>query len=196
MSSYSNSAIPLRHTTQDTLRNTLRAQLQAQRNACAPAQKCLLDQQIQKHLLAWAAAMNLRSLGVYWPIRSEPNLQAAYAKLASRGIQLALPVILATNAPLRFALWKPGDPVRTAAFGIAVPANQSWIEPQALLLPCLGFNRAGFRLGYGGGFYDRTLAQQPRPLSAGIAYSDAQTEFAAAAHDVALDCIITEHGAA
>lgn len=196
MSSYHHGATPLQHTIVDTLRNTLRAQLQAQRNACEPAQKYLLDMQIQKHLLAWLATVNISTVGVYWSIRSEPNLQAAYEELAARDIRLALPVILAANAPLRFALWRPGDPVRTAAFGTAVPANEIWIEPQALLLPCLGFNRAGFRLGYGGGFYDRTLEHQPRPLTAGIAYSDALVEFSAAEHDVALDCIITEHGAA
>jgi 5-formyltetrahydrofolate cyclo-ligase len=76
---------------------------------------------------------------------------------------------------------------------VAVPADLRMVaRPGALLIPCLGFNGGRFRLGYGGGYYDRTLAQQPRPVTAGIAYNCLAAEFASAAHDVALDLVLTE----
>ena len=77
--------------------------------------------------------------------------------------------------------------------GIAVPAPpRTVVQPQALLVPCVGFNADRIRLGYGGGFYDRTLENMPRPLTIGIGYACAQADFDAAPHDVALDMIVTE----
>jgi 5-formyltetrahydrofolate cyclo-ligase len=68
------------------------------------------------------------------------------------------------------------------------------VQPQALLIPCVGFNRQRMRLGYGGGYYDRTLAASPRPLAIGIAYRGSLATFAADPYDIALDAIITEDG--
>ncbi len=77
--------------------------------------------------------------------------------------------------------------------GVAVPAQLRMVaRPPALLVPCLGFNAQRYRLGYGGGFYDRTLEALPRPLTVGVAYAADLAQFASAAHDVALDIILTE----
>jgi len=80
----------------------------------------------------------------------------------------------------------------TGGMGVTVPGNVHLVErPPALLVPCLGFNADGYRLGYGGGFYDRTLEEKPRPATLGIAYACQQAPFGHAPHDVALDVIVT-----
>ena len=128
-------------------------------------------------------------------MRKEPDVRAAYATLAGLGVQLALPVVDDSDLPLRFIAWTPGEALQKDAMGVSVPVSQTTcVQPEGLLIPCLGFTAAGLRLGYGGGFYDRTLAQEPRPLTVGIAYAAAQVNFAAEPFDVALQRIITELG--
>jgi 5-formyltetrahydrofolate cyclo-ligase len=145
----------------------------------------LLDQRFQMHPVS--------TLGVFWPIRQEPDLLSLYDRLAARGIRLSLPVVVGKNLPLQFAVWSPGDATAKDSFGVPVPEHPVFVAtPQALLIPCVGFNAQRFRLGYGAGFYDRTLAVTPRPFTIGIAYSCQQAVFDASAHDVALDMIVTE----
>jgi 5-formyltetrahydrofolate cyclo-ligase len=152
------------------------------------------DEAIGRQVCAWWSANPAPVLGVFWPIRSEPDLSAAYTELAARGARLALPVVAGRGLPLRFSSWTPGQEMVVDAFGIAAPAVAEWVAPDALLIPCVGFNAQRVRLGYGGGYYDRTLAQQPRPLAVGIAYACALAEFEAEPHDIGLDRIITELG--
>jgi 5-formyltetrahydrofolate cyclo-ligase len=174
----------------------LRRALIAARRALGSAQRAEWDAALCGRLLAWWAAHPLESLAVYWPIQDEPDLRPAFAKLAARGVRLALPVVTAKAAPLAFAAWQPGDVLVPAAFGVSIPASAAFVPcPQGLLLPCVGFNPACFRLGYGGGFYDRTLAVTPRPLTVGIAYACLAADFAVASHDIALDAILTESAA-
>lgn len=152
------------------------------------------DQAIADHLLAWQQQNPVAIMGVYWPIRGEPELHDAYAALARMQVSLALPVVVAKDAALAFARWTPGDEVVVDKYGIAVPAKPQMVAPDALLIPCVGFNAQRFRLGYGGGYYDRTLAPQPRPRTIGIAYSCLHTNFDADVHDIPLDVLITEQG--
>ena len=115
-----------------------------------------------------------------------------YADLAQEGVKLALPVVMGKGAPLGFAGWTPGDALVCDAHGVPTPVKKNLIRPEALLIPCVGFNADNIRLGYGGGFYDRTLAVKPRPLAIGVAYASARTSFNADPHDIALDIVITE----
>lgn len=174
----------------------LRKALRLARAQRDPAAKAQHDAAIGARVLAWWHAMAAEapvSLGVYWPLKGEPDLSAAYAELAARGVRLALPVVLARDAALGFAEWAPGEAMLADSMGVAVPAQLRMVErPPALLVPCLGFNAQGYRLGYGGGYYDRTLEQVPRPLTAGVAYASDLAQFASAPHDVALDLIITD----
>lgn len=171
----------------------LRKELLARRRALDPASKADWDARIGAHLLAWWREAKVDMLGVYWPLAAEPDLKDAYDALAREGVRLALPVVLERDAPLGFALWVPGEDMVKDAMGVAVPQALRMVAcPPVLLLPCLGFNGERFRLGYGGGYYDRTLETQPRPVTVGIAYASLAAEFASAAHDVALDFIITE----
>ncbi|HZW11797.1 MAG TPA: 5-formyltetrahydrofolate cyclo-ligase [Noviherbaspirillum sp.] len=173
-------------------KNELRRALLAERQAIAAEVRKQWDSEIAVRLIAWWDAHQVRSLGVYWPIRSEPDLRQAYTELSARGVQLALPVVVDNDSPLKFIAWRPGDPTTKDAFGVAIPVSGEEIQPEALLIPCVGFNALYYRLGYGGGFYDRTLAQSPRPRTVGVGYSCGFAAFDADSHDVALDAVITE----
>ena len=171
----------------------LRRTLKERRRAIAPDLKRAWDERIGARVLAWSRANPSSSLAVYWPLEGEPDLGAAYAELAGEGVRLALPVVLARDAALGFAAWLPGEPTVADSMGIAVPADLRIVaRPQALLIPCLGFNAQGYRLGYGGGFYDRTLAPEPRPRTLGVAYACQLAEFGLNEYDIPLDEIITE----
>jgi 5-formyltetrahydrofolate cyclo-ligase len=150
---------------------------------------------IADRLENWLTLHPVATLGVFWPIRKEPDLLDLYKKIAGLGVRLALPVVIAKDEPLGFAAWAPDDAMEKDAFGVPVPAQLIFVTmPETLLVPCVGFNEQGFRLGYGGGFYDRTLAREPKPLAIGIAYACQKAVFEIGAHDIALDMIITEAG--
>jgi 5,10-methenyltetrahydrofolate synthetase len=172
----------------------LRRQLLTARRALEPAKRAAWDQAIGAQVVAWWRDAQPAALGVYWPLRDEPDLHAAYAELARLGARLLLPVVVEKHAALEFTAWRIGEAMVKDAMGVAVPAALRLQEeyPPALLVPCLGFNPQGYRLGYGGGFYDRTLAREPRPHTLGIAYQCLRVPFAGDGHDVALDRIITE----
>jgi 5-formyltetrahydrofolate cyclo-ligase len=199
----------------------LRLALKAARRAMDPLQKAQRDAAIGARVLAWWQVHNAAAgrgtqgargagdapgaevardantagilLGVYWPLRGEPDLHPAYAELARAGVRLALPLVVAPDTALDFVEWVPGEPMLSDRMGVAVPAVRRVVaRPTALLVPCLGFNAQRYRLGYGGGYYDRTLEALPRPFTVGIAYAGDAVAFASAAHDVALDLVITE----
>ncbi|WP_229751138.1 5-formyltetrahydrofolate cyclo-ligase [Undibacterium terreum] len=176
----------------------LRRQLLQNRRASDASARLDWDRRIASHLQQWCAQEQPRSLGVYWPIQAEPDLLGLYPALAEAGIQLALPVVQAKDAPLTFVQWTPGDAMEKDGYGIPIPlARDTAIWPDALLIPCVGFTAGKFRLGYGGGYYDRTLAIKPAGLAVktiGIAYQCGLAEFDGEPHDVALDMLITEAG--
>jgi len=189
-----NSALPASNAqTGADAKAILRKELLAARRAIPPETRAQWDADICRHIVEWWRQSRLPALGVYWPLRDEPDLSAAYAELARLGARLLLPVVVQRDAALEFADWEIGEAMVKDAMGIAVPAQLRMdAPPAALLVPCLGYNRHGFRLGYGGGFYDRTLAKAPRPATVGIAYSCLAVDFGSDAHDIALDRIITE----
>jgi len=171
----------------------LRKTLLATRRSLPQATRTQWDAAIAQRLLDWCAQENITELGVYWPLHGEPDLHAAYAQLAASGVALALPVVLEKHAPLAFSAWTPGEAMVKDGMGVAVPSQlRLRPAPAALLVPCLGFNPQRYRLGYGGGYYDRTLAQAPRPHTVGIAYACLAAEFACGPYDIALDHIVTE----
>lgn len=177
-----------------TQKNHLRRELLANRQAITPEVRKEWDSAICAHVVAWWERHRIDQLGVYWPIRGEPDLRPAYSLLSGRGVQLALPVVAQKDAPLTFIEWMPGAALTKDQFGVSIPVSGTEMQPDALVIPCVGFNRQHYRLGYGGGFYDRTLAVQPRPLAIGVCYGFALTGFEADAHDAPLDVVITETG--
>ena len=132
----------------------------------------------------------------YVPIRSEIDPMPLMRFLLGAGHRICVPVIEDTARPLRFRRWTPDADMIEGAFGTAIPANGDWLQPAVLLVPLLAFDRRGYRLGYGGGFYDRTLQAlrgQDSILAIGLAYSAQEmTEVPIEPTDQPLDMILTE----
>jgi 5-formyltetrahydrofolate cyclo-ligase len=171
----------------------LRQQLIAARRSMSEEAKSLADARILQRLSEWLDTHQPASLGAYIAMSGEPELLPLYESLNSRGIMLAMPVVLEKNQPLIYVRWLPGEPLKRDASGTMAPARHDpIIQPEVILAPCLGYNDEGFRLGYGGGYFDRTLAQIPKPTAVGIAYAMSLTPFATEIHDIALDVIITD----
>ena len=172
-------------------RPELRKLLRKKRQEITAEQKQVLDEEIGRQLLAWCQQNRSASLGVYWPIQAEPDLRTYYRELQASGLRLALPLVAGKDMALSFLDWQAGDAMVIDSYGIAIPAHGRLVsQPPVLIIPCLGWNAAGYRLGYGGGFYDRTLAASPRPVAIGIAYACTEAEFASEPHDIAMDFII------
>jgi 5,10-methenyltetrahydrofolate synthetase len=136
-------------------------------------------------------------VAAYWPIRGEPDLRRWIESVRARGAHCALPVVVAGNAPLEFRSWRPGDRLARGVWNIPVPADGPPVAPQVVIVPVVGFDAGGHRLGYGGGFYDRTLAAaSPRPFAIGVGPSTAAlSSIDPQPHDVPMDAIVTERGA-
>ncbi len=171
----------------------LRKELIAARKAISADVKVQADARIASKLVAWLDAHQVAVLGAYLPMAGEPDLTSLYATLPARGIQVAMPVVLEKNQPLHFVHWQAGDALTRDASGTLAPTDRKqFVRPDAVLAPCVGYNDAQYRLGYGGGYFDRTLAQSPRPLAVGIAYAITKADFPADAFDIPLDVILTD----
>ena len=170
-----------------------RRQLIAARRAMPADVKAQADARIMAALWRWLDEHQPRSLGGYLALAGEPELMPLYERLSSRGITLAMPVALEKNAALVYQRWLPGESLSRDASGMQAPAaRDAQIAPEVVLAPCVGFNDQGFRLGFGGGYFDRTLALAPRPKALGIAYASTRVSFMTDPHDIALDLIITD----
>jgi 5,10-methenyltetrahydrofolate synthetase len=171
----------------------LEARLQA---ACEPAHNAALSRRVLDAL----KHAGVHSVGFYWPLAGEFDARAAIAIWLGADPQrtASLPVIKDRGAPLEFHAWSPDTPMKTGHHKISEPASGRVVIPDLLFVPCVGFDAAGFRLGYGGGYYDRTLAAWPgakKPLTVGVAYEACRTDaLQREAHDIPLDLILTEAG--
>ena len=177
----------------------MRERLIALRRAQPEAQIAAWSARIQEHLAtAFPQLAGLR-VGFCWPIQNEPDLRpllAQWRATGQPGFAALLPVVVAPATPLAFRAWDDRTPLAEDRYGIPYPPEGEFVRPEALLIPVNAFDAAGFRLGYGGGFFDRTLAAlTPRPLTIGIGFELARVEsIVPAAHDVALDAVVTEAG--
>jgi 5-formyltetrahydrofolate cyclo-ligase len=116
---------------------------------------------------------------------------------AATGSVTALPAIVGRDRPLEFRRWRPGAALERGPFGIAQPRPGETVRPDLLLVPLLGFDDACYRLGFGGGYYDRTLAALvPKPLAVGVGFELGRlASIVPAPHDMPMDAIVTERGA-
>ena len=135
-------------------------------------------------------------LAFCWPIRGEYDARYLARTLRERGALTALPVVVAPKSPLIFREWHPGVKMAVGALGIAFPIASREILPEAVLLPMNGWDEGGFRLGYGAGFFDRTLASLPkRPVVIGVSYELAKMKtIHPQSWDIAVDWLVTERG--
>ncbi|MFZ5674582.1 MAG: 5-formyltetrahydrofolate cyclo-ligase [Pseudomonadota bacterium] len=170
--------------------------------ARATAHKSLGDRaglMLAQHELPIARQGDITSLSGFYPYQAEINVLPLLARLVSEGWLTALPVVMAKGAPLTFRAWAPGEPTGRGIWDIHIPLETApELQPDVLLVPMLAFDRRGYRLGYGGGFYDRTLAElrKLKPVTAiGVAYAEQEmTEVPVSDYDEPLDWILTERG--
>ena len=176
-------------------RRALRRDMTRRRAALAGAEHEALSARIVAHALA--ALPRPKVAAFCWPIKHEPDLRALLASWTSVQVRAVLPVVVAENAPLRFREWTPDSRLAPDRYGIPTPTAGEWLTPGLILLPLNGFDDAGYRLGYGGGYFDRTLAAlSPRPLAVGVGFEiNRVASIRPEAHDQRLDWIITENGA-
>jgi len=190
----SNSRIP-RTIGAEAARRDARNTLIAWRRSMAPEIRHAADTAIAMRveaLIAASGAIGNGTLGMFWPVRGEPDLRGPMARWHEAGYAISLPRVVAGERALEFGRWRPGSTMRMAEFAIPVPEPFEPLQPTLLIVPCVGFDARGYRLGYGGGFYDRTLSRQPVP-AIGVAYDGCELErFVPGAHDRPLAAIVTE----
>jgi len=157
--------------------------------------------QLQSVLRVWLVGRREASIGAYWPIKGEFDpLPALYrwTEGAPDGVtrRIGLPVADRETRQLRFHVWYPGCPTELDAYDIPKPKDTEEFAPEILVVPCLGFGPGGVRLGYGGGFFDRTLASlNPRPVTVGVSFTHGFLPLLRSSpQDLPLDAMLTEDG--
>lgn len=182
-------------------RHAERERLINARMALSVAQRQEASARIIGRVDAWCRTRSLLVPGVivsgYWPLRGEPDLRPWLASLVDAGLTCALPVVVEKGAPLQFRAWRPGCAMEKGFWNIPVPAAATPVTPDVLLAPVVGFDAANYRLGYGGGYFDRTLDQLRKQ---GLKYHAIGVGYAMAvlgtihpmAHDIALDTVLTD----
>lgn len=151
------------------------------------------------HALSLIAPMHhVRMVAAYLPIRDEFDPTPAMRAMCGVQLDVCAPVIVGRGQPLRFRAWRADGPVARGPLGTVVPDEGEWVEPDLILAPLLAFDAAGWRLGYGGGYYDRTIAElrARRPVAVyGYAYAGQQVAATPhGPHDVRMDAVVTERG--
>ena len=173
-----------------------RKELLAQRVAVSAADRQVWNAAITRHLIDGFPQLASLCIGIYWPYQGEFDPRHAVRHFRALGAATALPEVVRKAEPLQFRAWWPGVAMGRGVYDIPVPAGTDIVVPQALIMPPVGFDAAGFRLGYGGGFYDRTLASiAPRPLTIGVAYELSRLPtIHPQDFDLAMDYVVTERG--
>ena len=159
---------------------------------------------LQQVMRIWLVGRKDTVIGAYWPIKGEFDPLPALHRWKEDGElldesqlrRIGLPVVDKVHKTLSFHAWYPGCPMEEDAYGIPKPKDTELIVPTLLFVPCVGYSYGGYRLGYGGGFYDRTLAVlEPHPTTVGLGYTQSyMLDFEPEAHDMPLDAILNDNG--
>ena len=175
----------------------MRSEALARRGKIEPAARAAFSRRLADEGLRLARVWRPRSVSVFYPLRDEPDTAPLLSALADEGFATALPVVVGRGLALAFRLWRPGEPTRAGAMSIREPVEDApVVDPDLLFVPLACFDRRGHRIGYGAGYYDRTLSRlrAMKPVHAiGVAYGIC--EVAAVpyeTHDQTLDAIVTE----
>jgi 5,10-methenyltetrahydrofolate synthetase len=149
---------------------------------------------IAAHLDQVVTDIDGRHVSLFWPFSGEPDLRGWMAALTTRGANCLLPVVVAKARPLIFRSWKKGERLERGVWNIPVPAEGKEAIPDIVIAPLVGFDSACYRLGYGGGFFDRTLAAlEHKPLVIGVGFESQRIDtIRPLAHDIPMDVIVTQ----
>ena len=147
-------------------------------------------------LLSEFAAIRTGQVGLYWPIQREISLFPLVNRVLAAGGSIALPVVAETNRIVQFRAWRPGDPLSRGDWDIPYPRDGPRVEPSTLIVALVGYDDANFRLGYGGGYYDRALDElTSRPWTIGVGFEGMRlATVRPLPHDTPMDAIVTEAG--
>lgn len=175
-------------------RSLLRRERIAARMALSDVEHGRASAAIERRLEALLADRPPQVVAFCWPLRREFDCRPLVERLLARGWRAAQPVVLAPARPMVFRPWDPATPMTEDRHGIPIPAGDQTITPDVVLLPLVAFDALGYRIGYGGGYFDRTLAAlSPRPFAVGVGFELARVESVRPeAHDVRLDALVTE----
>ena len=159
---------------------------------------------LQRVMRIWLVGRPDTVIGAYWPIKGEFDPLPALHRWKEDGElqggpqrkRIGLPVVNKLHKTMTFHAWYPGCPMEEDAYGILKPKATELVAPTLLFVPCVGYAAGGYRLGYGGGFYDRMLATlEPKPFTVGLGFTQSYLdEFEHEAHDVPLDAILNDTG--
>lgn len=168
----------------------------AAREALSASKHRRLSVALEAHLQPLLQRCQPRVVGFCWPIRGEFDCRPLAAQLIGQGVSCCLPRVAAKEMTLTFHAWRPDSVMEIDRFGINTPLDGALLVPDLLLIPVNIFDAAGYRLGYGAGYFDRTLAAlTPRPLTIGVGFELARVaSIDPAWHDVPLDAVATEAG--
>jgi 5,10-methenyltetrahydrofolate synthetase len=149
----------------------------------------LIGRQLDR--LVAESGMESPTVSVYWPIRGEPDLRPWMRSLIPAGASVALPIAPALGEPLVFRKWHPECRMARGLWSIPYPADGDIVTPRIVIAPLVGFDRQRYRLGYGGGFFDRTLAAlHPKPFVIGVGYESAELQsIFPQPHDIPMDAL-------
>lgn len=177
-------------------RTVERERLVALRLAIPAEERRRLSERIARELDQFLGDLSGKIVAAYLPFRGEPDLRFWIEGLSTRGATAALPVVVAPRSPLQFRAWSRGEPLQPGVWNIPVPAEGTVVTPDVVIAPVVGYDAACYRLGHGGGFYDRTLAALPRrPRILGVGYEClALRTIYPQPYDVPMDAIVTESG--
>lgn len=189
-------ALPLAADEVAAWRKSERVRLIARREALTLEERRAADAHITELLVLGFPLLGNLTIGFYWPFKGEVDPRVAVRRFRARGARSAVPVVVEKGAPLQFREWTPGCVTRPGVFGLPVPVDGAVVVPDIVLAPPVGFGTRGYRLGYGGGYFDRTLAAlSPRPLAIGLAREVSRIDtIYPQPHDVPMDFIVTENG--
>ena len=171
-----------------------RQRLLTLRTRAPAAERRLWGQRIEARLRSLLDKRTNFILGVYWPFQAEFDPRPLIDWLVATGSAVALPAVTDKKGPLEYRAWRPGEELVDGVWGIPAPKAREIVLPQVVLAPLVGFDRRSYRLGYGGGYFDRTLAAlSPRPLAIGVGFEMARIEtIYPQAFDIPMDIVVTE----
>ena len=177
-------------------RKAKRAEILAAREAIPLAVRRERNETITRLLNVAFDVLAGTPIGFCWPYRAEPDTRFFLHGMRKRGGRTALPVVVEKKRPLEFREWWAGAPSTPGVFDLPIPQGTAVIRPHALLVPPVGFDAAGYRLGYGGGFFDMTLAAMtPQPLKIAVAFDVSRmATIHPQPHDIPMDFVVTERG--